>query len=74
MKYRGLAASPVHVSIYEVMTKPAITVPLDMNSRYASVLLGCFRILCTDVVSDGDMVAASVNHNGMVVKGVMNVI
>lgn len=44
--------SPERVNVYEVMTKPVLTVPADMNIRYAVRLLvqfGLSRALVVDV-------------------------
>lgn len=44
--------SPERVNVYEIMTKPVLTVPADMNIRYAVRLLvqfGLSRALVVDV-------------------------
>ncbi|ATX81471.1 CBS domain-containing protein [Mariprofundus ferrinatatus] len=63
--------SPDRVSIYEVMTKPAITVHPDMDIRYASALFARFHISRAPVVENG-MIIGIISHTDMVIKGLMN--
>jgi len=62
--------SPDRVSIYEVMTKPAVTVHQDMNIRYASALFGRLGLSRAPVV-DGSEVIGIVSYTDMVMKGLL---
>ncbi|MBC6440667.1 MAG: CBS domain-containing protein [Rhodospirillales bacterium] len=42
--------APERVSVYEIMTKPAMTLPADMQTRYAARLLTRFHITRAIVV------------------------
>ena len=44
--------SPERVNVYEVMSKPTLTLPPDMLVRYAVRLLVQFEIHCAIVVND----------------------
>jgi len=65
--------SPDRVSIYEVMTKPAVTIHPGMDIRYASVLLGRLGLSRAPVVQDGRVIGI-VSHTDMVMKGLLRLI
>jgi len=65
--------SPDRVSIYEVMTKPAVTVHPDMDIRYASSLFGRLGLSRAPVV-DGGRVIGIISHTDMVMKGLLKLI
>ena len=48
--------SPERTSVYEIMSKPVLTVGIDMDVRYAIRLLTRFRLTRALVVEGGDMV------------------
>ena len=48
--------SPRRTSVYEIMSKPVLTVGVDMDVRYAIRLLTRFRLTRALVVDQGDMV------------------
>ncbi len=55
-KVIGASRSVVRTSVYEVMTKPALTVTPEMNVKYAIRLLARFAINRALVTSDGELV------------------
>jgi len=65
--------SPDRVSIYEVMTKPAVTVHPDMDIRYASSLFVRLGLSRAPVVDCGHVVGI-VSHTDMVMKGLLKLI
>ena len=64
--------SPDRISVYEVMSKPAITVHPDMDIRYASSLFARFHISRAPVVDGSGRILGIVSHTDMVMKGLMN--
>ncbi len=62
--------SPDRVSVYEIMTKPAVTVDPNMDIRYASRLFARFGLSRTPVVDCGKVVGI-VSYSDMVLKGLM---
>ena len=77
-KVIALNHSPDRVDVYEIMSKPALTLDIAMDIRYAVRLLGNFglsRGLVTDldrnlvgIVSMRDMVLAYVEHEAKTVE------
>jgi len=63
--------SPDRVSIYEVMTKPAVTVNPEMNIRHASALFSRFGLSRAPVVNGNGEIIGIVSHTDMVLKGLM---
>jgi len=63
--------SPDRVSIYEVMTKPAVTVNPEMNIRYASALFSRLGLSRAPVVNGNGEIIGIVSHTDMVLKGLM---
>ena len=63
--------SPDRVSIYEVMTKPAITVHPEMDIRHASALFHRFGLSRTPVVDREGEIIGIVSHTDMVMKGLL---
>ena len=55
-KVIGPDRSPERVRIYEIMSKPVLSVHPGMNIRYASRMFERFRIRVAPVVEDGDVV------------------
>ncbi len=60
--------SPERVNIYEIMTKPALSVRSEMNIRYCARLFDKFGIRRAPVIDDG-RVSGIVSYNDMVLKG-----
>ena len=52
----GKDRSPERTSVYEIMSKPVLTVDVDMDIRYAIRLLTRFRLSRALVTEHGDMV------------------
>jgi len=65
--------SPDRVSIYEVMTKPAVTVHPDMDIRYASSLFGRLGLSRAPVVDCGKVIGI-ISHTDMVMNGLLKLI
>ena len=59
------------VNVYEVMTKPVLTINPDMNIRYCARLFGQFHISRAPVV-DGSRVIGMVSLTDLVLKGMVN--
>ena len=55
-KVIGASRSLARTSVYEVMTKPALTVAAEMNAKYAIRLLARFAINRALVTTDGELV------------------
>lgn len=66
--------SPDRVSVYEVMTKPAITVHPDMDIRYASSLFSRFGLSRAPVVNGEGQVIGIVSYTDMVMKGLLKLV
>jgi len=66
----GKNASPDRVSVYEIMTKPVVTVHPDMDIRYASRLLSRMGFARAPVV-DGRTLVGTVSYTDMVLKGLV---
>ena len=66
--------NPDRVSIYEVMSKPAITVHPDMDIRYASTLFEQFGLSRAPVVNRDGKIIGIVSHTDMVMKGLLKLI
>jgi len=56
------------VNIYEIMSKPVITVHSDMDIRYCARLFDNFGLSCAPVVTDGNLVGI-VSYEDMVLRG-----
>jgi len=63
--------SPDRVSIYEVMTKPAVTINPEMDIRHASALFGRLGLSRAPVVNGEGEIIGIVSHTDMVLKGLM---
>jgi len=59
------------VSIYEIMTKPAVTVHPDMNIKYASALFARLGLSRAPVIDRGGNIVGIVSYTDMVIKGLM---
>ncbi len=66
--------NPDRVSIYEVMSKPAISVHPDMDIRYASTLFGQFGLSRAPVVDRNGKIVGIISHSDMVLKGLLKLI
>ncbi|MCP4702504.1 MAG: CBS domain-containing protein [Gammaproteobacteria bacterium] len=62
--------APERVNVYEVMTKPVISVPVDMDIRYCARLFARCHISRAPVM-DGGKVVGMVSLTDLVVRGMM---
>ncbi len=60
--------APERVNIYEIMSKPVISVSADMDVRYCARMFEQFGLTRAPVV-EGDRVAGIVSFTDMVLKG-----
>ena len=61
---------PERVHIYEIMTKPVLTMPPDMDIRYVARLFDQFGLSRAPVVEDGEVIGI-ISHTDMVLKGLV---
>ncbi len=61
------------VSIYEVMTKPAVTVHPDMNIKYASALFARLGLSRAPVIDRDGKIVGIVSYTDMVMKGLLKI-
>ena len=71
-KVLALDRSPERVNVYEVMSKPIITVDLDMDIRYAARMFDRFGLSRAPVVENGKVVGI-VSFTDMVLKGLVEI-
>ena len=71
-KVVALDRSPDRVNVYEVMTKPIVTVDPDMDIRYAARLFDRFGLSRAPVVENGKVVGI-VSFTDMVLKGLVEI-
>jgi len=64
----GRDRSPDRVNVYEIMTKPVITVKPEMNIRYCARLFERFDLSRAPVVKDSKVIGI-VSFTDMVMKG-----
>ena len=67
-KVLALDRAPERVNIYEVMTKPILTIDPEMDIRYAARLFDRFGLSRTPVVENGKVIGI-VSYTDMVLKG-----
>lgn len=60
--------APERVNIYEIMTKPVLTVSPEMDIRYCARLFSRFDLSRAPVVEHGEVVGI-ISHTDMVLKG-----
>lgn len=63
--------SPARVNVYEIMSKPVITVSPDMDIRYCARLFSRFNLTRAPVIENGEVIGL-VSFTDMVVKGLRN--
>lgn len=63
--------SPERVNIYEIMSKPVMTVHPSMDIRYCARLFENFNLSRSPVVEDG-LVVGIISFTDMVLKGLIN--
>ena len=62
--------SPDRVNVYEIMSKPVIGVPPDMDIRYCARLFEKFGLSMAPVIDQGKVVGL-VSYSGLVLKGMV---
>jgi predicted transcriptional regulator len=62
--------SPDRVNIYEIMSKPVLGVPPDMDVRYCSRLFDQFGLSCAPVI-ENDQVIGMVSYRELVLQGIV---
>ncbi len=65
--------SPARVNLYEIMSKPVLSVAPTMNIRYCARLLEGFSIMRAPVVRDGKVIGI-VSYHDLVLRGLMQLI
>lgn len=63
--------APARVNIYEIMSKPVLTVDPDMDIRYCARLFDKFGLSRAPVVENKELVGI-VSYTDMVLSGMMN--
>ena len=63
--------SPNRVNVYEIMTKPVITIDPNMDIRYCARLFDRMGLSRAPVVDGGEMIGI-VSYTDMVLKGLAN--
>ena len=62
--------SPDRVNIYEIMSKPVISIPPEMDVRYCTRLFDRFGMSRAPVIEDGKIIGL-VSYTDIVLKGLM---
>ncbi|MFT7184783.1 MAG: putative transcriptional regulator [Pseudohongiellaceae bacterium] len=62
--------SPERVNIYEIMSKPVVSVTPDMDVRYCARLFDSFGLASAPVMEDGKIVGV-VGYKALVFKGIL---
>jgi CBS domain-containing protein len=63
--------SPDRVNIYEIMSKPVISVDPDMDIRYCARLFDKFGLSRAPVIENGELIGV-VSYTDMVIRGMMD--
>ncbi|MEE9448145.1 MAG: CBS domain-containing protein [Arenicellales bacterium] len=64
--------SPERVNLYEIMTKPVISVRADMDIRYCARLFDRFGLSIAPVMGGGcDELVGTISYNDIVLKGLL---
>ena len=71
-KVLAVDKSPKRVNIYEVMTKPIVTIDPEMDIRYAARLFDRFGLSRAPVVENGKVIGI-VSYTDMVLKGMLEI-
>ncbi|ELR64755.1 hypothetical protein C942_02161 [Photobacterium marinum] len=71
-KVLAIDRSPQRTNVYEIMTKPALSVNAGMDVRYCARLFERFGISRAPVIEDGK-VLGMVSYNNIVLNGMLRV-
>ncbi len=71
-KVLALDRAPERTNIYEVMTKPVITISADMDIRYCARLFDQFGLSRAPVVENNEIIGI-VSYTDMVLKGLCKI-
>jgi len=66
----ALDKSPERVNVYEIMSKPVLGVPPDMDIRYCARMFDKFGLSLAPVIDLGKVVGL-VSYSGLVLKGMV---
>ncbi len=72
-KVLGADRAPDRVNLYEIMAKPVLSVPPEMDIRYCARLLERFGIMRAPVITNGQVVGI-VSFNDLVLRGLMEMV
>lgn len=72
-KVLGADRSPERTNLYEIMTKPVLSVSPEMNIRYCARLLERFGIARAPVIADGKVLGI-VSYHDLVLRGLMQLV
>jgi CBS domain-containing protein len=72
-KVLGADRAPDRVNLYEIMSKPVLSVPPEMNIRYCARLLERFSIMLAPVIDRGQVLGV-VSYHDLVLRGLMQLL
>jgi CBS domain-containing protein len=72
-KVLGPDRSPDRVNLYEIMSKPVLSVPPEMDIRYCARLLERFGIMRAPVIDHGTVVGV-VSFHDLVLRGLLELL
>lgn len=64
--------SPDRVNIYEIMSKPALTIKSQMQIRFCARLFDKFGLTMAPVVNKEDEIIGVINYHDLVLSGLSN--
>jgi signal-transduction protein with cAMP-binding, CBS, and nucleotidyltransferase domain len=65
--------APTRVNVYEIMTKPVISLDPELDVRYCARMFDQFGLSCAPVVENGKVLGI-VGYNGLVFQGLFELI
>lgn len=69
-KVLAIDRSPMRTNVYEIMTKPALSVNAEMDVRYCARLFERFGISRAPVI-EGGVITGMVSYNNIVLNGML---
>ncbi|MFN3880187.1 MAG: CBS domain-containing protein [Nitrincola lacisaponensis] len=64
--------SPERVNLYEIMSKPALTIKAQMQIRFCARLFDKFGLTLAPVVNKEDEIIGVINYDDLVLSGLSN--